>query len=164
MRYCTTILKILRGKESLLKFLEFRADAKNVRGKESLLEFSEFRTDAKSVRTVQTRKAKTGFVNYRFFAFTKEKLVMLYFSIVLAAMSAVTLVLYGADKSKAKRGAWRIPEKVLLGCSLLCGAVGGLAGMLLFRHKTKHWYFWAVNFLGLAWQVAVFILLAVKGV
>lgn len=79
----------------------------------------------------------------------------------VAAVSLAAFVFYGADKSKAKRGAWRIPEKVLLGLSFFGGAVGGTAGMLVFRHKTRHWYFWAVNVLGLAWQAAAAVALAV---
>ena len=70
------------------------------------------------------------------------------------ALSAAAFIAYGADKSKARRGAWRIPEKVLLGLSFFGGAAGGLCGVLLFRHKTRHWYFWAVNVLGLLWQTA----------
>ncbi|HIZ09381.1 MAG TPA: DUF1294 domain-containing protein [Candidatus Borkfalkia avicola] len=70
------------------------------------------------------------------------------------ALSLAAFIAYGADKSKARRGAWRIPEKVLLGLSFFGGAAGGLCGMLLFRHKTRHWYFWAVNVLGLLWQTA----------
>ncbi len=83
-----------------------------------------------------------------------------YVLIAYAVISVVTFILYGADKAKAKRNAWRIPEKVLLGFSFLGGAVGGILGMLLFRHKTKHWYFWVVNLLGLAWQAALAIFLA----
>ena len=83
-----------------------------------------------------------------------------YVLIAYAAISIVAFILYGADKAKAKRNAWRIPEKVLLGFSFLGGAVGGILGMLLFRHKTKHWYFWVVNLLGLAWQAALAIFLA----
>ena len=73
-----------------------------------------------------------------------------YLLIVCAAMSLVAFVFYGADKLKAKKGAWRVPEKVLLCLSFFGGAPGGILGMLLFRHKTRHWYFWFVNFLGLA--------------
>ena len=72
--------------------------------------------------------------------------------IAYAAVSLLTFILYGADKTKAKKGAWRVPEKVLLGFSFFGGAVGGLLGMTLFRHKTRHWYFWLVNFLGLAFM------------
>ena len=81
--------------------------------------------------------------------------------IAYAAISFITFILYGADKSKARRGAWRIPEKVLLGLSFFGGAVGGLFGMNLFRHKTKHWYFWAVNVLGLVVQIALAACVAV---
>lgn len=86
---------------------------------------------------------------------------VLYALIAYAALSVLALILYGADKAKAKSGAWRIPEKVLLGCSFLGGAAGGILGMLLFRHKTKHWYFWLVNILGLIWQAGLAIALAV---
>ena len=64
---------------------------------------------------------------------------MKYLLIVYAVMSFLAFILYGADKFKAKRGLWRIPERVLLGFALLGGAVGALVGMNLFRHKTKHW-------------------------
>ena len=59
------------------------------------------------------------------------------------AISVIAFALYFIDKALAKVGAWRIPEKVLLLLSVLFGGVGGLAAMLLFRHKTKHWYFFA---------------------
>lgn len=58
-----------------------------------------------------------------------------------AAMTLITFIMFAADKSKAKRGKWRIPESALLLSSLFLGGVGGLAGMLICRHKTKHWYF-----------------------
>lgn len=47
----------------------------------------------------------------------------------------------GIDKDRAKRGAWRIPEKTLFVCALLGGSFGTTLGMSAFRHKTKHWYF-----------------------
>jgi uncharacterized membrane protein YsdA (DUF1294 family) len=68
----------------------------------------------------------------------------------ISAASLAALVIYGLDKRKSKRGAWRVPERVLLGISLLGGAPGGLMAMLLFRHKTAHWYFWSVNCLACA--------------
>ena len=42
------------------------------------------------------------------------------------------------DKQKARRGAWRIPEATLMGVAILGGSIGAIAGMRLFRHKTKH--------------------------
>ena len=58
--------------------------------------------------------------------------------IYLAAMNLLDFVLMGADKSKARRGARRIPESTLLLFSILGGSAGGILGMLLFRHKTRH--------------------------
>jgi uncharacterized membrane protein YsdA (DUF1294 family) len=56
-------------------------------------------------------------------------------------MNIIGLAVMGIDKSKAKRHAWRIPEKVLFLVSLLGGSIGTWAGMYIFRHKTRHWYF-----------------------
>lgn len=63
----------------------------------------------------------------------------------LAAVNLVTLTLYGIDKRNARKNRRRIPEKTLFLLPLLGGSVGALAGMRLFRHKTKHWYFvWGI--------------------
>jgi len=67
----------------------------------------------------------------------------------------VTFTVYGVDKAKARRGAWRVPEKTLFLLPLLGGSVGALLGMLVFRHKTKHWYFvWGIPLILLA-QIAL---------
>ncbi len=81
--------------------------------------------------------------------------IAVYILAAYAAISVITFVLYGTDKRKAIRGARRIPERVLLGFSFCGGAVGGLLGMSAFRHKTKHWYFWLINILGLLWQAGL---------
>ena len=59
----------------------------------------------------------------------------------LAAANLLAFALMGLDKRRAQRDAWRIPEKTLFLFPLLGGALGGVAGMRLFRHKTRHWYF-----------------------
>lgn len=41
------------------------------------------------------------------------------------------------DKRKAKKGAWRIPEKTLFLVTALGGGIGTIAGMYTFRHKTQ---------------------------
>ena len=61
--------------------------------------------------------------------------------IYLILMNLIGFGLMGVDKQRARRRDWRIPEKVLFGAALLGGSVGAWAGMYLFHHKTKHWYF-----------------------
>ena len=56
----------------------------------------------------------------------------------LILINAAAFLLMLLDKWKARRGAWRIPEATLLGIALLGGSIGAIAGMNLFRHKTKH--------------------------
>ena len=41
------------------------------------------------------------------------------------------------DKRKAKKGAWRIPEKTLFIITAIGGGIGTTAGMYVFRHKTQ---------------------------
>lgn len=73
----------------------------------------------------------------------------------LVGLSLATFIGYAVDKQKAKRGAWRIPEKTLLFLSFIGGAAGGYAAMQLVRHKTKKWYFHAINLIGLLWQACL---------
>ena len=64
-------------------------------------------------------------------------------------LNMINFLLFGYDKFQAKRGGWRIPEKVLLGLSLVGGGIGGLAGMLVFRHKTRKNVFWLATIVGI---------------
>ncbi len=52
-------------------------------------------------------------------------------------ISFITLLIWGFDKFRAKFQQWRVPEKTLYGLILLGGGIGALAGMSLFRHKTR---------------------------
>ena len=61
--------------------------------------------------------------------------------IILLLMNLLAFILYGVDKHKARKGAWRIPEATLLLAAFLGGSLGALLGMEVFRHKTKHWQF-----------------------
>ena len=62
------------------------------------------------------------------------KTIILY----LIAINVVTFLVYGLDKWKAMRDAWRISETTLLLLAAAGGSVGALLGMQIFRHKTKH--------------------------
>ena len=53
-------------------------------------------------------------------------------------INLITFILYGVDKRRARKGAWRIPEKTLLIGTWLLGGVGAWLAMRTFRHKTKH--------------------------
>ena len=90
-----------------------------------------------------------------------KTLVLIIYGAYLFLMSLITFILYHSDKKKAEKGKMRIPEKVLLLFSLFGGAFGGYPAMLIFRHKTKgeHWYFTAVNLLGIVIHTALIILI-----
>ena len=57
---------------------------------------------------------------------------------VYGVLNLLTFALYGTDKRRARRGRRRISERCLLLFALFFGAVGALAGMYVFRHKTRH--------------------------
>lgn len=59
-------------------------------------------------------------------------------AVYLLVVNIAAFAVYGWDKMCAKRGMWRVPEKILLLLALLGGSVGAMAGMAIFRHKTLH--------------------------
>ena len=81
---------------------------------------------------------------------------------VWLAMNLTTFILYGVDKRRAKRGAWRIPEKTLLAGTWLLGGVGAIAAMRMFRHKTKHIAFQVSAPIGAVLSLAVMALASAK--
>ena len=92
---------------------------------------------------------------------TTKQIVIISYAAYLVLLSLITFIAYGVDKKKAIKGKYRTKEKTLLSLSFLGGAFGGYPAMLVFRHKTKgeHWYFTAVNLLGLAVHITLMILL-----
>ena len=56
----------------------------------------------------------------------------------LLAVNAVTFIVYGIDKYKAKKAKWRISEATLLLLAVLGGSVGAWMGMKVWHHKTMH--------------------------
>ena len=62
------------------------------------------------------------------------EILLLYLLIINAAAFLLMLT----DKHKARKNLWRIPEKTLFAAAILGGSLGAMAGMYVFRHKTKH--------------------------
>jgi len=63
--------------------------------------------------------------------------------------SALTFVIYGADKMAARKAWRRVPEATLLLFGLVGGWPGAIIGQQLFRHKTrkqpfKTWFMFSV--------------------
>ncbi|VSP28220.1 3-isopropylmalate dehydrogenase [Streptococcus pneumoniae] len=70
-------------------------------------------------------------------------------TLVLLIWNVIIFLIYGIDKFKARRRAWRIPEKILLILALTCGGFGTWLAGITFHHKTRKWYFKTVWFLGM---------------
>lgn len=61
------------------------------------------------------------------------QIVIIYYTVI----NLVAFTAYGIDKRKARKGKWRIPERILIFLAFLGGDIGALSGMKLFHHKTK---------------------------
>lgn len=74
-----------------------------------------------------------------------------FFLSLLLVWNSIVFVLYGLDKKRARQGAWRISEKVLLLSSFFFGGIGGYLAGKLYHHKTRKWYF------QLTWYLALLV-------
>lgn len=78
----------------------------------------------------------------------------------LLIVNLLGFLLFGADKKKARKKQWRIPEKYLFLTALMGGWAGCIAGMYAFRHKTRHRSFtFGLPLIGLAEVILFFLLL-----
>ncbi|MEA5583545.1 cold shock and DUF1294 domain-containing protein [Nodularia harveyana UHCC-0300] len=72
-------------------------------------------------------------------------------------MSLITFALYADDKSRAKKGIWRVPEKTLHLCEFFGGWLGGFIAQRKLHHKSsKAAYqveFWTIVILHLVFWV-----------
>lgn len=80
-------------------------------------------------------------------------------ALFVGIMSIITFFLFGVDKLKAKKGIYRIPEKVLVGFSFFFGAIGGVVGMYFFHHKTRKVKFYVLVPLFAALQIILLVLI-----
>ena len=65
--------------------------------------------------------------------FENERLLLF---LILVFLNLAVFIVYGADKLKAERNKWRISERTLLLLAFFA-PFGAIAGMLIFRHKTR---------------------------
>lgn len=80
----------------------------------------------------------------------------------LFGVNLLTFIVYGVDKSKARKSRWRIPETVLLMLAVAGGSVGAWMGMRVWHHKTLHLKFkYGIPFIFLL-QIAFCIYLWMK--
>lgn len=76
----------------------------------------------------------------------------------LIVVNIITFFVFAIDKKRAVRNKWRIPEKTLMGLAVIGGSVGALAGMTMFRHKTRKLMFRFGIPIILIFQIAVILL------
>ena len=57
--------------------------------------------------------------------------------LILLIWNIVVMLVYGADKIKARKGNHRISESALMLCAFLFGGPGAMFGMVVFNHKTS---------------------------
>lgn len=82
--------------------------------------------------------------------------------VYLLIINAIGFILMLADKHKARKNLWRIPESTLIGIAVIGGSLGSLAGMYLARHKTKHLKFTLGIPVIVSVQVVLMILLLIN--
>ena len=85
-----------------------------------------------------------------------------FLSAYLLIINAAAFLLMLADKHRARKKLWRVPENIFLLFALLGGSLGILAGMYAFRHKTRKPKFYigipvilAVQILFIVWRMGI---------
>ena len=78
---------------------------------------------------------------------------------LLVVLNVVSFALFGIDKWKAGRGAWRISESTLILSGAICGTIGAWLGVVVFRHKTRKRSFLVRLGLATLLDVAVLVVL-----
>ena len=80
-------------------------------------------------------------------AFISLTIPLRVYLVITAVMGLITLIMFGVDKLLSKAGIdlgtvrytpKRISERTLLTLCFFGGSLGGMLGMLIFRHKTLH--------------------------
>lgn len=67
--------------------------------------------------------------------------MFIFIAYFLLIINILTFIVYGIDKWKAQNEKWRTPESTLLLLAFFGGSLGAMLGMLVWHHKTQHWFF-----------------------
>ena len=85
-----------------------------------------------------------------------------FLSAYLLIINAAAFLLMLADKHRARKKLWRVPENIFLLFALLGGSLGIPAGMYAFRHKTRKPKFYigipvilAAQILFIVWRMGI---------
>ena len=81
--------------------------------------------------------------------------------VLLVITNLISFLMMWHDKRCARKGTWRVPEATLFIACACFGGIGGVLGMNILRHKTKHWYFKLFFPLMMVVQIVLLILGAV---
>ena len=72
-------------------------------------------------------------------------------------VNILTFLVWGWDKFRAQAQQWRVTEKSLVFLVIAGGTLGALAGMVLFRHKTRKTFFWLLVGISLVAHVVIYL-------
>ncbi|WP_199303243.1 DUF1294 domain-containing protein [Coleofasciculus sp. FACHB-SPT9] len=70
--------------------------------------------------------------------------------ILYPVMGFITFVIYAEDKSRARKGQWRIPEVTLHLCELAGGWLGAFIAQQKLRHKSSK-----ASYQGVFWLIVI---------
>jgi uncharacterized membrane protein YsdA (DUF1294 family)/cold shock CspA family protein len=97
------------------------------------------------------------------FALDRPASLALWLVMWVLALSIAAFGVYGYDKGQAQRGGGRVPEAVLWLLAALGGSPGAFIAMRVFHHKTSKTSFQIVFWVIVAVQVALLVLLLLRG-
>jgi len=80
----------------------------------------------------------------------------------LLVINTVTAVVYAWDKTQARRGGRRIPERTLFLLNLAGGSGGAWLIFFAMRHKTRHRSFWIVQSVATALWIGLVVVIATR--
>lgn len=92
---------------------------------------------------------------------TDKLIIFAVAAVVLLITNLTCFLLMKKDKERAKKDQWRVKESTLFISCACFGGLGGVLGMKLLRHKTKHWYFKVFFPVLLAVQVILLVIGAI---